>query len=144
MQKVIRLVLLGLGSFLLVTAVLTTVWAPGVVKKTPVDINNKTLLSGVAQRLDAETGELGAPNDIRIVSITQSDADKSDDDVVVFLSGSCVVVNEDGSAPDCVDGEDPRLVTADETTFATDRVTAQSRSRTATTCRRTRCSTRAW
>lgn len=123
MQKIIRLVLLGLGSFLLVTAVLTTVWAPGVVKRTPIDVNSKTVLLGEAQRLDAETGELGAASDIRAVRITQADSKKSDDDVAVFVSGSCVVVNEDGNAPDCVDGEDPRLVTASESTFATDRVT---------------------
>jgi DUF3068 family protein len=122
-QKII-LVLLGLGSFLLVTAVLATVWAPGVVKKTPTDVNNKTLLSGVVQRLDTATGKLGDPAKIRIVSITQADGKKSDDKVVVFRAGSCVVVNEDGKAPDCVDGDDPRLVSADETTFATDRVTA--------------------
>ena len=123
MRKII-LVLLGLGSFLLVAALMCTLWAPGVVKKTPIDINNKTLLSGVAQRLDSATGELGPVSKIRILSITQADGDKSDDEVVVFKAGSCVVVNEDGNAPDCVDGDDPRLVTADESTFATDRVTA--------------------
>ncbi len=123
-MRKITLILLGLGSFLLVTAVLATVWAPGVVKKTPIDINNKTLLSGVAQRLDAATGELGPVSKISIVSITQADGDKSDDKVVVFKAGSCVVVNDDGDAPDCVDGDDPRLVSADETNFATDRVTA--------------------
>ena len=123
MQKII-VVLLGLASFLLVAAVLAVTWAPGVVKKTPIDVNNKTFLSGTAQRLDAATGKLGEPSEIRITSITQADGDKSDDKVVVFKAGSCVVVNEDGDAPDCVDGEDPRLVSADETTFATDRVTA--------------------
>ena len=123
-MRKISLVLLGLGSFLLVVAVLCTVWAPGVVKKTPIDINNTTHLSGVAQRLDASTGELGPVSKIRILSVTKADGDKSDDDVVVFKAGSCVVVNEDGKAPDCVDGDDPRLVTADESTFATDRVTA--------------------
>jgi hypothetical protein len=120
----IMLILVGLGSFLLVTAVLATVWAPGVVKKTPIDINNKTVLSGVAQRLDSNTGKLGPVSKIRILSVTQADGKKSDDKVVVFKAGSCVVVNEDGNAPDCVDGDDPRLVSADESTFATDRVTA--------------------
>jgi DUF3068 family protein len=117
-------VLLGLASFLLVAAVLALTWAPGVVKKTPIDINNTTYLSGTAQRLDSATGKLGEPSKIRITSITQADGKKSDDKVVVFKAGSCVVVNEDGDAPDCVDGNDPRLVSADETTFATDRVTA--------------------
>jgi hypothetical protein len=122
-RKII-VVLLGLASFLLVAAVLATTWAPGVVKKTPIDINNKTFLSGTAQRLDAATGKLGEASPIRIVSITQADGKKSDDKVVVFRAGSCVVVNEDGNAPDCVDGDDPRLVSADESNFATDRVTA--------------------
>jgi hypothetical protein len=117
-------VLLVLASFLLVAAVLCLTWAPGVVKKTPIDVNNTTYLSGTAQRLDSATGKLGEPSKIRITSITQADGDKSDDKVVVFKSGSCVVVNEDGKAPDCVDGDDPRLVSADESTFATDRVTA--------------------
>src|SRR3954447_88305 len=116
--------LLGLASFLLVAGVLAVTWAPGVVKKTPIDINNTTYLSGTAQKLDAATGKLGDPSKIRITSITQADGDKSDDKVVVFKSGSCVVVNDDGNAPDCVDGDDPRLVSADESTFATDRVTA--------------------
>jgi hypothetical protein len=121
-QKIIRLILLGLGSFLLATALLSTLWAPGVAKKTPTDINNKTVLSGEAQRLDAATGELGSPVPIRITSITQADGDKSTDKVVVFKAGQCVVENADGDAPDCVDGEDPRLVSADENNFATDRV----------------------
>jgi hypothetical protein len=117
-------VLLGLGSFLLVAAVLATAWAPGVVKKTPININQTTYLSGTAQQLDSATGKLGEAAPIRITSITQADGKKSDDKVVVFRSGSCVVVNEDGKAPDCVDGNDPRLVSADESNFATDRVTA--------------------
>jgi DUF3068 family protein len=121
-RKIVGLILLGLGSFLLVSAVLATTWAPGVVKKTPVDVNNKTFLSGEAQRRDADTGQLGSAVPIRIVSITQADSKKSDDKVVVFKAGSCVVENADGNAPDCVDGDDPRLVSADESNFATDRV----------------------
>ena len=124
MRRNVGLILLGVGSFLIVTALLATVWAPGVVKRTPTDVNNKTFLSGEAQRLDADTGKLGTAVPIRIVSITQADGKKSDDKVVVFKAGSCVVENADGNAPDCVDGDDPRLVTADENTFATDRVSA--------------------
>ena len=41
----------------------------------------------------------GAPVPITIQSITQADSDKSDDDVVVFVSGSCVVENDDGQSP---------------------------------------------
>lgn len=123
MRKIIGLILLGLGSFLLITAVLATVYLPGVVKKTPLDTNSTTILTGEAQRRDADTGQLAAAVPIRVTNITQADGDKSDDDVIVFVNGSCVVENADGDTPDCVDGTDPRLVSATEATFATDRKT---------------------
>jgi len=121
-RKVFGPILLGLGAFLLVVAILAITWMPGVVKKTPLDVDNTTRLSGEAQRFDGST--LGSPVPISIMSLTQADADASDDKVVVFVNGSCVVENVDGNAPDCVDGDDSRLVSASEDTFATDRVTA--------------------
>lgn len=124
MRKVFGPILLGLGAFLLVVAIMAIAWMPGVVKKTPLDVNTTTRLSGEAQRLD--DGALGSPVPIKVTSITQADAEASDDDVIVFVNGSCVVENADGNAPDCVDGEDPRLVSASEDTFPTDRVTALS------------------
>ncbi|MFC7497473.1 MULTISPECIES: DUF3068 domain-containing protein [unclassified Nocardioides] len=124
MRKFFGPVLLGLGAFLVVVAIMAITWMPGVVKKTPLDVDTTTHLSGEAQRLDSDTGELGSAVPISITSITQADADASDDDVIVFVNGSCVVENLDGDAPQCVDGEDPRLVSASEDTFPTDRVTA--------------------
>jgi hypothetical protein len=124
MRKVLGPVLVGLGAFLLMVAVLALVWMPGAVKKTPLDVDTTTYLSGTAQRLDSSTGQLGAEVPIAIQSITQANAKASDDKVVVFVNGSCVVENTDGDAPPCVDGNDPRLVSASEDTFATDRVTA--------------------
>ena len=124
MRKVFGPILVGLGAFLLVVAVLAVTWIPGAVKKTPLDVDTTTHLSGTAQRLDAATGELGDVVPISVTSITQANADASDDKVVVFLNGSCVVENPDGDAPPCVDGDDPRLVSASDDTFATDRVTA--------------------
>jgi hypothetical protein len=123
-RKVFGPLLLGLGAFLLVVGVLAVTWAPGVVKRTPLDVNNTTNLEGEAQRLDAETGELGSPVPITIQSITQTDAERSTDDVAVWVTGSCVVENPDGETPPCVDGDDPRLISASEDTFATDRVSA--------------------
>jgi hypothetical protein len=122
-RKVLGPVLVGLGAFLLVVAVLAVTWMPGAVKKTPLDVDTTTHLSGEARRLDAATGQLGSAVPISVQSITQADADASDDKVVVFVNGSCVVENVDGDAPACVDGDDPRLVSASEDTFATDRVT---------------------
>lgn len=124
MRKFFGPVLVGLGAFLLVVAIMATAWMPGVIKKTPLDIDTTTYLSGEAQRLDSETGELGSPVPINILSLTQANAEASDDDVIVFVAGTCVVENADGQAPDCVDGDDPRLISAEEETFPADRVSA--------------------
>lgn len=123
-RKVFGVVLLGLGAFLLVMGVMTVVWAPGQVKKTPLDVNTTTSLDGTVKKLDASTGEL-VENPVKVQSITKVDSNASTDDVAVWVSTSCVVINID-NAPDCVDGSDPRLVSADTDTFATDRVTAEA------------------
>ncbi|CAN5270028.1 DUF3068 domain-containing protein [soil metagenome] len=122
MRKILGPVLLGLGGFLLVIAVLALVWAPGVVKKTPIDVNQTTQLSGIVKKLDPATGEL-VENPVKIQSISRTDSDASDDDTVVWFQTACVVIDID-DAPDCVDGDDERLVSASTSTFATDRVTA--------------------
>jgi hypothetical protein len=121
-RKWFGLVLLGLGAFLLVAGVLATAWAPGVVKKTPLDVNQLTHLDGTVKKLDPATGELNE-NPVKVQSITQADSDASDDKTVVFVQTTCVVIDVD-NAPDCVDGDDPRLVDASTDVFATDRVTA--------------------
>ena len=123
-RKWFGLVLLGLGTFLLVVGVLTVTWAPGVVKRTPIDTNETTYLTGTVKKLNLETGEL-EENPVKVQSINQADTDVSDDDVVAWVQQACVVIDVD-DAPDCVDGEDPRLVNAYTDVFATDRVTAES------------------
>jgi hypothetical protein len=123
-RKVFGLILLGLGAFLLVVGVMTTVWAPGQLKKLPLDVNTTTHLDGVVKKLDPATGEL-VENPVKVQSISKVDSDASDDSTAVWVSTSCVVIDID-DAPDCVDGDDPRLVSADTDVFATDRVTAEA------------------
>ncbi|MGB0101300.1 MAG: DUF3068 domain-containing protein [Nocardioides sp.] len=123
-RKWFGVVLLGLGAFLLVVGILATVWAPGMVKKTPLDVEQFTSLEGTVQKLDTSTGEF-AEQPVKVQSITKTDSEASDDDVVVWVQTSCVVIDID-DAPDCVDGDDPRLVTADTDVFASDRVTAEA------------------
>jgi hypothetical protein len=123
-RKVFGFVLLGVGAFLLVAGIIATTWAPGVVKKTPLDVKQFTSLDGVVQKIDLESGDL-VENPVKVQSITKTDSDASDDDVVVWVQTSCVVIDVD-DAPDCVDGDDPRLVSADTDVFATDRVTAEA------------------
>jgi hypothetical protein len=123
-RKWFGVVLLGLGAFLLVAAVVATTWAPGVVKRTPLDVDQVTHLEGTVKKLDAATGEL-PENPVKVQSITQADSDASTDDVVVFVQTTCVVMDID-DAPDCVDGDDPRLVDASTDVYATDRVTGEA------------------
>lgn len=123
-RKWLGVVLLGLGAFLLMTGVLTTVWAPGVVEKTPLDVNQVTHLDGTVNKLNPETGELEA-NPVKVQSITKADSDASNGTTVVWVQTTCVVLDIN-DAPDCVDGKDPRLVDASTDVFATDRHTGEA------------------
>jgi hypothetical protein len=93
-----------------------------VVKKTPLDVNTTTHLSGQAQKLNTSTGELES-NPVLATSVTKSDSKSSSDNVVVWTNSSCLVIDKD-NPPDCVDGDDARLVSASTDVFATDRKTA--------------------
>ena len=93
----------GLGAFLLVAGLVCLVWAPGVVKKTPIDVNSTTHLSGQVEKLNVATGELES-SPVKATSITKSDAKTSDDTVVAWTNSTCLVIDEN-DVPDCVDGE---------------------------------------
>jgi hypothetical protein len=121
MRKTIP-VLFALAGFLLVAGLVCLLWAPGVVEKTPIDVNSTTHLSGQAEKLNVSTGELES-NPVKATSVTKSDSKVSDGKVVVFTNSTCLVVDKD-DVSDCVDGDDPRLVSADTDVFATDRKTA--------------------
>lgn len=123
-RKWLGVVLLGLGAFLLMTGVLTTVWAPGVVEKTPLDVNQLTHLDGTVNKLNPATGEL-EENPVKVQSITKTDSKASNDSTVVWVQTTCVVIDIN-DAPDCVDGQDPRLVDASTDVYATDRHTGES------------------
>ncbi|MBC9734621.1 DUF3068 domain-containing protein [Nocardioides marmotae] len=122
MRVIVGRVLLGLGAFLLVAGILGVAWAPGAVKKTPVEVDQKTDLTGTAERLDTSTGET-RELEVKYTSITKSDTEASDDDTVYFKQATCLV-EVDGETPDCVSDDDDRLISAGEETFATDRKTA--------------------
>jgi hypothetical protein len=117
-------VLVGLGAFLLVAGLIALLWAPGVVKKTPLDVDTTTRLSGEAARVDTATGELGEALPVKAVSISQADSEVSTDSTVVFTNKQCLTLDE-GDAPDCPDPRtDERAVNVSTDVFATDRVTA--------------------
>ena len=120
MRKIIGLVLMGLAGFLVTTAVLALVYIPGQVKKTPLDTDSYTRLAGTASALPSGDG---AP--VKALSHSVVDGQKSDGDVAVFDTFTCLIKDPNGDAPDCVDDTDPdkRLVTATTDRFATDRRT---------------------
>ncbi len=123
MRRVAGTVLVGLFGFLLAVGLLAQFYAPGVLKKTPLNINTLTTLSGEGSYLGA------ASTPVSVWKRTQAVADSSTSQVVVMRDFSCVMKDPDGTAPHepvCLDDSDPRLITAAEDLFATDRVTAMA------------------
>jgi len=120
MRRIIGLVLMGLAGFLVTVALLALIYVPGQVKKTPLDTDSNTRLSGQAAALPT-----GGSAPVKALSHTVADGQKSDGDVVVFDTFTCLITDPNGDAPDCVDDTDPdkRLVSATTDRFATDRKT---------------------
>ena len=125
MRKILALVLIGLGAFLVVGAVVAQAWVPGQVERTPLDTDSTTYLEGRAQVPNADLELEETP--VKAFSVNRVDADVSDDDVVTFVSSLCLVRDE-GGIDGCVDTDDPegRLISAETGVFATDRHTGMS------------------
>jgi hypothetical protein len=129
-RRIFGWIAVGLGAFLLVAGGLSAWWADGQVKRTPVDVNSVTRLDGTADRIDTTNGGLDQ-FDVRATSFTKADSEASDDDVVVFVSNTCLV-KDVPSTPDCGqrgtgDDADPNVINVSEpVVFATDRKTAMA------------------
>ncbi|MEO6019238.1 MAG: DUF3068 domain-containing protein [Knoellia sp.] len=123
MRRIIGLVLMGLAGFLVTTALLALLYVPGQVKKTPLDTDSNTRLSGTAAVLPS-----GGSAPVKALSHTVADGKKSDGEVVVFDTFTCLITDPNGDSPDCVDDTDPnkRLVTATTDRFATNRTTGMA------------------
>lgn len=123
-MRVLARVLLGLGVFLLVAGILAVSWAPGVVKRTPLDVDTTTVYEGEAAKINPATGDFDK-KPVYAITHTLADADKSSDDHVLFVETGCAVFDT-GGARECVNGNDPDLITASIDIYATDRRTALS------------------
>jgi hypothetical protein len=123
MRKILALVLVGLGAFLVVAGIIARAWAPAHVERTPLDTDNTTRLSGTAQVPDADLELESTP--VLGWSVNQADADASDDDVIAFATSLCLV-RDQGGIDGCVDGDDPRLISAETDVFAADRHTGMT------------------
>lgn len=124
MRSLLTKVLVLLGAFLLTIALLAALWVPSQVKKTPLDVNSVTRLAGTAEVADGAGGTKSSP--VKATSTTHADSALSTKDIVLFQNSSCLLMDPDGDAPDCVSADDPdgRLLAAGTDVFATDRKTA--------------------
>lgn len=128
MRKSFAPALVGIGAFLLIAGILAMVWAPGAVKKTPLDVNTTTLLTGEAAKIDA-AGEM-VTKPIYAENVTRVDSEESTDDTAVWNQNSCVAF---GTGGHCFAKDDPNtvivpkdeVVTASSDIFGTDRVSAE-------------------
>lgn len=121
MQRYIGWGVIALGAFLLMMGALTTVWAPDVAKRTPIDNDTTTRLTGTAAKLNPITGQVEELK-VKVLSVNRTDTDASTDDVAVWTAVTCVMVDHP-LAPDCSEEKnDPNIVTIpDPDVFATDR-----------------------
>jgi len=123
-RKTIGAVCAFFGMFLVIVAVLAQTWAGGQLKKTPLDVDSVTRLAGSATQYTAAGI---SPFQVKATSTTKADSEKSDGDVVVFKTSTCLVkdINDVG---DCVSADDPqsRLLSAGFDDFAVDRTTAEA------------------
>ena len=122
MRRNMGFVLIGLSGLLLAVAVLAVTWAPDKAKRTPLDVDTHTVYTGEAAKIDTSTGAFDKKT-VYAIQETKADSEKSSDDHVLFVETSCLVVDT-GGAKECVNGNDPDLITAGVDIFATDRVTA--------------------
>jgi hypothetical protein len=116
-------VLVLIGVFCLVLAVLLRFYAPGRAEKTPLNLNIRQVATGPAKLLNASTGQL---EDLNLIATrhVRTDSVLSDSKVTVVQETLCIV-KDIGDPPDCVSDQDAqkRLVS-----FTTDKVAADRKS----------------
>ena len=105
----------------IVAGVVARAWAPAQIERTPLDTDNTTYLAGTAQVPNADLQLEETP--VLAWSTNRADAGASDADVVAFSTSLCLV-RDRGGIDGCVDGDDPRLISAETDVFAADRHTA--------------------
>ncbi len=125
MRKVLPVLLITLGSFFVVVALVALTWVPGQVERTPLDTDNLTALSGTAGVFSG--GDALSEGPVKAWSANAVDSNASDDDNVVFNTSLCLV-HDEGGIDGCVDADDPegRLINAETSQFVTDRHTAMT------------------
>lgn len=117
-------ILLFLGAFVLAVGILALTIGPGLTQRTPLNVNSYTYLTGQAQKLNPATGRVdNVP--VTVLNRTQVDPKRSDGEVIVFVSYTCVNINRD-NPPACLKDNDERLISNSIDVFAADRHTGMA------------------
>jgi hypothetical protein len=121
-RRISGIILIGVGVFGVVLAVLLPTVVVSKSKRTPLNLNITQVSSGPAKLLDAATGKT---NDVKLraTRIVRTDSVASDSTNTTVNESLCIVVVTDPKQPNCVSSSDPRLLSV-----TTDRVTANRRS----------------
>lgn len=131
MRKNLSLLLIGLGGFVLIAALILAVWAPGMVKRTPLNTDSYSRLEGKAKYQNDPEVRVEALQRNRVVG------SKSNDNRVVFQVFQCLYKDPDNKIADCPgptnaatitqEGDKPNDATSvRNSTFAADRKTAKA------------------
>ena len=118
MRRAIGSVLIGIGVFAVILAILLPTVVVPKSTKTPLNLNVTTIATGPAKLLNASTGQLVDAN-LRATRTVHSDSHASDSKNTTMDESLCIV-NVIGTTPNCVAASDPkgRLLSV-----TTDRVT---------------------
>lgn len=125
MRKAAGIVLIGLGLFAVVLAILLPTVVVSKSKKTPLDLDiTQKSTAKAAKVLDPETGQPRTV-DLRATRVVKTDSHASDGKNTTVFETLCVVIIQ-GDTPDCVKAPDPRLLSVTTDRVTADRVSAES------------------
>lgn len=126
MRRAIGSVLIGIGVFAVILAILLPTVVVPKSKKTPLNLNVTTIATGPAKLLNASTGQLSDAN-LRATRTVHSDSHASDSTNTTMDESLCIV-NVIGDTPNCVSANDPkgRLLSVTTDRVTTDRVNAMA------------------
>jgi hypothetical protein len=125
MRKASGIVLVGVGVFAVVLAILLPTVVVDRSKKTPLDLNiTQRAIATNAKVLDPSTGSQTTVT-LRATRIVKTDSRASDSKNTTVFETLCVVIVK-GDTPDCVRAPDPRLLSATTDRVTADRVSAES------------------
>jgi hypothetical protein len=122
MRRALAVVLIGVGLFGIVLAVLLPTVVVSKSKKTPLDLDIRQVATGPATLLDAATN---SPKQVKLRALRQvrTDSSASDGTNTTVVESLCIAVDDGNLPKNCLPSSDPRLLS-----ISTDRVTADRHS----------------